>query len=178
MLRIALVTYGGGHEDLIATEKPLIDAFAAIGPYTASMHVWSDASVQWRDFDVVLVRCTWDYHKRLPEFVAWLRRVDAVLPGRLLNPVSTLVWNMDKAYLVELRDSHPGVVHIANSVIVSPPSLDGAWTAEQLRCVCDHILSRTIHSCFVVDVVWCGGGHAPARCRSVVSCRPCYWSFV
>ena len=137
MLRIALVTYGGGHEDLIATEKPLIDAFAAIGPYTASMHVWSDASVQWRDFDVVLVRCTWDYHKRLPEFVAWLRRVDAVLPGRLLNPVSTLVWNMDKAYLVELRDSHPGVVHIANSVIVSPPSLDGAWTAEQLRCVCD-----------------------------------------
>lgn len=57
---------------------------------------WDDPDVDWRSA-LVAVRSTWDYHERLPEFLAWAGSVP-----RLLNGASVFAWNTDKAYLVEL----------------------------------------------------------------------------
>lgn len=67
--------------------------------------VWKDASVHWDDFDLVVVRCCWDYHRAPAEFARWAES----LP-RLANPASSIVWNIDKRYLVELSNAGVPVV--------------------------------------------------------------------
>jgi glutathione synthase/RimK-type ligase-like ATP-grasp enzyme len=62
--------------------------------------VW-DADVVWGDFDLVVVRSTWDYAERLPEFLGWSAHVESVT--RLLNSAEVLRWNTDKRYLAELE---------------------------------------------------------------------------
>ncbi|HVK28856.1 MAG TPA: hypothetical protein VM575_10970 [Nocardioides sp.] len=68
---------------------------------------WDDHDVVWADADLVAVRSTWDYHRRLPAFLAWAGRVEAVTP--LLNGAEVFAWNADKIYLAELADVVPVV---------------------------------------------------------------------
>ncbi|WP_436702245.1 ATP-grasp domain-containing protein [Nocardioides sp. BYT-33-1] len=68
---------------------------------------WDDPAVDWAGADLVAVRSTWDYHRRLPAFLDWARRVEA--GTRLLNGAEVFAWNADKAYLVELADVVPTV---------------------------------------------------------------------
>lgn len=79
--------------------QPLVDALGAAG-LTAAPAVWTDPSVDWSSFDLVLVRSTWDYTSRLAEFLAWAERVESVTG--LANPAAVLAWNTDKHYLAEL----------------------------------------------------------------------------
>jgi glutathione synthase/RimK-type ligase-like ATP-grasp enzyme len=78
---------------------PLQDACAAEG-LRADIVAWDDPTVSWSRFDAVLLRSTWDYSWRLPEFLAWCGRVSARVP--LLNPLEVVRWNTDKRYLGEL----------------------------------------------------------------------------
>ncbi len=69
--------------------------------------VWTDPEVDWSRADAVVVRSTWDYHRRLPEFLAWADRVAATT--RLVNAPDVLRWNADKRYLLDLADAVPVV---------------------------------------------------------------------
>ena len=62
---------------------------------------WDDAAIDWSHFGVVVLRSTWDYVTRLPEFLAWAERVAA--QTQLLNPLPLLRWNIDKHYLQDLQ---------------------------------------------------------------------------
>lgn len=84
----------------------LLDALAAAGVH-ASWAVWSDPAVDWAAADLVAIRSTWDYHRRLPEFLAWARRVERA--GRLLGGADVIAWNADKSYLLELAEQLPVV---------------------------------------------------------------------
>jgi hypothetical protein len=46
--------------------------------------VWTESSVQWSEADAVILRTTWDYHRILPEFLAWARKWDFAI---ILNPL-------------------------------------------------------------------------------------------
>lgn len=83
--------------DLDEDGRPLLDALAALGIQGVPM-VW-DADADWSAFDAVVVRSTWDYPQRRPEFLAWARGIGA---GRLWNPPEVLAWNTDKTYLRQL----------------------------------------------------------------------------
>lgn len=48
-------------------------------------------------FDAVLVRSTWDYTHKLPEYLTWVESLPLVL-----NPASMVRWNSDKHYLADL----------------------------------------------------------------------------
>jgi hypothetical protein len=63
--------------------------------------VWSDPSVPWSAYDVLVVRSTWDYHLHLAEFLAWVRH--ASTGSRLWNPAPVLRWNCRKSYLLDLE---------------------------------------------------------------------------
>ncbi|WP_394826020.1 RimK family alpha-L-glutamate ligase [Pendulispora albinea] len=78
-------------------------AAAVLGELDATVvaAVWSDPNVVWSDFDAVVLRSTWDYFERLPEFLDWLNRMEAA-EVRVWNPVPTVRWNLDKRYLLEL----------------------------------------------------------------------------
>lgn len=85
----------GSDDDL----APLLQACAAEG-LRADIVAWDDPTVSWARFDAVLLRSTWDYTRRLPEFLAWCERVST--QTRLLNPLEVVRWNVDKHYLGEL----------------------------------------------------------------------------
>lgn len=61
---------------------------------------WDDSGVGWTQFDLVVLRSTWDYTMRLPEFLAWAGQVSRATT--LLNPLDVVRWNTDKHYLGDL----------------------------------------------------------------------------
>lgn len=84
----------------------LVDAFRDLG-VDARWAVWDDPSVDWSEADVVAVRSTWDYHRRLADFLAWARATEQVT--RVLNGAEVFAWNADKSYLLELGQEVPTV---------------------------------------------------------------------
>ncbi|GAA4287678.1 hypothetical protein [Georgenia daeguensis] len=67
---------------------------------------WDQPGVDWRAFDAVVIRSTWDYSARREEFVAW---ADAI-GDRLHNAPDLVRWNSDKRYLQDLADDGVPVV--------------------------------------------------------------------
>ena len=63
--------------------------------------IWDDPEVDWKRFDAILIRTTWDYQEKQLAFNQWARRVSAFT--RLVNPVDVVVWNTAKTYLRDLE---------------------------------------------------------------------------
>jgi glutathione synthase/RimK-type ligase-like ATP-grasp enzyme len=63
--------------------------------------VWSEASARLRDADLVVIRSTWDYHRDLAGYRAWLDSLEQNGTA-VANPVSLVRWNLEKTYLDEL----------------------------------------------------------------------------
>jgi glutathione synthase/RimK-type ligase-like ATP-grasp enzyme len=61
--------------------------------------VWDDQTVNWSEFDAILIRTTWDYQEKRDAFVAWAER----LPVPLYNPADIVRWNTHKFYLRDLE---------------------------------------------------------------------------
>lgn len=99
---------------------PLLAALRIAG-ITAQVHDWDDPGVDWAGFDAVLLRSTWDYHQRLPEFLRWCERVAA--GTRLINPLDVVRWNADKHYLADLAQR--GVAVVESHFIEPGEAADG-----------------------------------------------------
>jgi len=99
LTRIALATYStlpGLNDD----DRLLIPALAELG-VAAVPAVWDSPDVRWEEFRAVVVRSCWDYHRRLPEFLAWIGRLERS-GVRLRNPSDVVRWNSHKGYLRDL----------------------------------------------------------------------------
>ena len=99
---IALVTARAARD----LDEDLPPLFAALTRAGASVRVvdWDDAETEWSNFDLALLRSTWDYSMRLPEFLAWVEHASAAT--HLVNPPAMVRWNTDKHYLGELMRAH------------------------------------------------------------------------
>lgn len=71
---------------------------------------WDDVKFNWSFTKYVLFRTTWDYFDRFQEFSTWLNKVSK--QTKLLNSESLIRWNIDKHYLLDLKDKG---VHIAET---------------------------------------------------------------
>ena len=93
--------------------------------------VWSDASVDWRAFDAVIVRSCWDYHLRPDVFAKWID----TLPVPLFNPPQVIRWNMHKSYLLDLASRGVRIprTQIARDVIVKPAISASAHNTHLMR---------------------------------------------
>jgi glutathione synthase/RimK-type ligase-like ATP-grasp enzyme len=89
------------YPDLCDDDRLLIPALERRG-CRAEPALWDDRSRRWGDFDAVVPRSTWDYHRRLPEFLRWLDRLDRESVP-IWNRMPTLRWNITKRYLRELE---------------------------------------------------------------------------
>ena len=101
-MQIALVTWSGLPE-LAADDRLLLEHLPARAV------AWDDEAVDWNAFDAIVLRSTWDYHKRIDEFRAWIDRLDAS-GARLWNPPALLRWNTHKRYLIDLAARGVNVV--------------------------------------------------------------------
>lgn len=111
-MRIALAT-AREVPDLDDEARLLRDALRARGAGCEAA-VWDDDR-DWASYDLVVVRCTWDYAERVAEFLAWAERVAAVT--RLENSLDHLRFTTDKHYLRVLADAG---VPVVPSVFVEP----------------------------------------------------------
>jgi hypothetical protein len=121
---------------------PLQQACAEAG-ITSQVLAWDDPTVSWSRFDAVLLRSTWDYVDRLPEFLAWCDRVSALT--RLWNGPDVVRWNTDKRYLGELAakgvpviESHflapgddPASLPVLDEFVVKPTVGAGSRDAQR-----------------------------------------------
>lgn len=86
-------------------DGPALLAALADEGLAAEVRAWDDPSADWGSYDLVVVRTTWDYWDRLPDYLAWAEAVP-----RLANPASVIRWNTDKRYLRDLADAGVPVV--------------------------------------------------------------------
>jgi glutathione synthase/RimK-type ligase-like ATP-grasp enzyme len=96
--RIALATAArlpAGVEDT----APLVLALAAEGCESRPV-IWSDRSVDWGDYDLVVLHSPWDYTSHVADFLSWVDEVEKA--SRLPNPAALVRWNADKRYLLDL----------------------------------------------------------------------------
>ena len=134
------------HED----DRLLAAALDEIG-IDARPAIWSDASIDWRAFDALVIRSPWDYFTRPQEFRAWL---DARIAtgARMFNPSEVLEWNFDKRYLQDLEAAGapsiptivvppgecPDIAALAaargwDEIVVKPTISGGAYQTHRFR---------------------------------------------
>jgi len=120
--RVALVSARAARhldEDL----APLLGALDAAG-VDAAVVDWDDPEVDWAAYRLALLRSTWDYAQRLPEFLAWADRTANLTA--LINPPAVVRWNTDKHYLTHL--ARAGVPTVPTRFV--EPNQDGARELE------------------------------------------------
>lgn len=64
---------------------------------------WDNPDFDWQQTRYALFRTTWDYFDRFPEFSAWLEKTKHLT--KFINPVDTILWNLDKHYLGDLTQN-------------------------------------------------------------------------
>ncbi|MFF0413660.1 RimK family alpha-L-glutamate ligase [Kitasatospora sp. NPDC004745] len=104
--RVAVVTSGAGIE--FDEDLPLIVRALRADGLSAESARWDDGSVAWPEYDLAVIRSTWDYVEHLDAFLAWADGVAAAT--RLCNPAPVVRWNSDKHYLRELAARGVAVV--------------------------------------------------------------------
>ena len=65
--------------------------------------IWSEATVNWQDFQAIIIRSCWDYHKQVEQFLQWIEVIERLnIP--LYNQASIIQWNYHKGYLKEMAE--------------------------------------------------------------------------
>lgn len=92
----------------IHREEDLLIAGLRANGLRVARRAWSDPGFDWSSTRSAILRSTWDYFHRLPEFRAWLGR--ARRATRLINDAALIDWNLDKHYLADLAAAGVEVV--------------------------------------------------------------------
>ena len=100
---IALVTCADIPE-LEPDDRLLIEPLRHRGA-DVTVAIWDDPGVDWKAFDLVVLRSPWDYTPRRDAFVSWAESVP-----RLVNAAAIVEWNTDKRYLATLDAAGAPVV--------------------------------------------------------------------
>lgn len=87
---------------------PLLHAALADVGVVAELVHWDDPGTVWPDYDLVVVRGTWDSTARPCEYLAWANQVASV--SVLANGADVFAWNLDKRYLKDLQACRVSVV--------------------------------------------------------------------
>jgi len=102
LFTIALVTDSDG-PNLSSSDQTLLAPLRARGIGALAVP-WRAPHVDWRAFDLVVLRSCWNYHRHLAGFRAWIDHL-AAAGVRVCNPPAVVRWNLDKAYLRDLADA-------------------------------------------------------------------------
>ena len=127
--RIALVTCEQ-FPTLSDDDRLLQQALGARG-LSGTPVVWTEPSPDWSAFDLAMIRSTWDYHRRFPDFQRWIDETAPRVP--LWNPPTLLRWNMRKTYLRDLAGN--GVPTVPTEWGAAPTDLARAAASHQWRRV-------------------------------------------
>lgn len=124
--RIAIATCSG-YDDHKAGDELLRAALRERG-CEAEAAVWDAEEIDWSEYDLCLVRSTWDYHEKHRQFLDWARQAEATT--LLQSPAGLIAWNSDKTYLRELSEAGVRIVPTVWVERDADIDLDGVVAAE------------------------------------------------
>ena len=101
-MNIALLTCYA-FPNLIEADQKLIPELALLG-FSAEAVIWDDPEVNWKKYDIAIIRNTWDYFQKTSVFYSWLEKMNETSCS-FINPLSVIRWNMHKFYLREMSDA-------------------------------------------------------------------------
>ncbi|MFN8283190.1 MAG: hypothetical protein U0U67_08230 [Chitinophagales bacterium] len=94
-MQVAFVTYHKFpdlYEDDQLLQQYLIQKDIEVIPVS-----WDNSSINWQQFDWIILRSMWNYFEQPIEFDKWLDKL-ASLNCNVLNPISVVKWNQNKNY--------------------------------------------------------------------------------
>ncbi len=94
-------------DNVVREDRLVLEALEKLG-LAVKKGAWSDASFNWSQTKIALFRTTWDYAEKFTEFSDWLMEVS--IKTKLVNDYETIIWNLDKHYLLDLKDAGVNVV--------------------------------------------------------------------
>lgn len=105
-MKIAYVCYEdvGKYTSSVENEDEILFKFLKEKGLDITMEVWSDPNVDWKAYDLAVLKSPWDYFDKIDQFQQWLNTLEN-LNVSLLNPVKVVKWNSDKHYLQEIADA-------------------------------------------------------------------------
>lgn len=95
-------------ENFFTYDKLLFEPMKNIG-WIAKEISWRNESVNWNDFDSVIVRSTWDYQNDSEKFISVLEKINSS-SAHLENDLDLMKWNMNKNYLFDLENKGVRIV--------------------------------------------------------------------
>ena len=147
--RIALVT-SKDFPELTSGENLLPHALCDQG-HEVDMCIWDAKDAVWQNYDAVVIRCPWDYHKKISQFLAWLDLL-ATCQINVINDIETLRWNLNKSYLFELLQAGLPVIPTqllalsdqrtlheifkamhSKEIVIKPVQSAGAWRTLRIN---------------------------------------------
>lgn len=104
-MKIALVTYqdkGAYNTINVNNEDNQIINYLTEKGLNISKEIWNDERVEWKNYDLAILKSPWDYFDLIDDFYAWLNKIES-LNLKLLNPLATVRWNTHKHYLQDIE---------------------------------------------------------------------------
>lgn len=94
-------------ENFHTYDKLLIEPMKTFG-WIAEEISWRNEKVNWKGYDAVIVRSTWDYQNDPEKFLSVLEKINSV--SHLENNLELMKWNMNKNYLFDLEQKGVKIV--------------------------------------------------------------------
>lgn len=95
-------------EDFFVYDQMLIEPLRQQG-WVADEVSWRKKNVDWDQYDVVIIRSTWDYQQDAEAFLDCLQKIESS-SARLENCLKIVEWNISKAYLKDLQNQGVAIV--------------------------------------------------------------------
>ena len=109
---IALITfhqYEDFFEGAEVNEDDRLIAFLQHKNLNVTAVSWNNPDINWKQFDLIVLKSPWDYHDHIDAFLSWIRTLQN--EGiQVLNPPETILWNSDKKYLTEIAEAQLPVI--------------------------------------------------------------------
>ena len=120
-------------DELFEEDNLLTRGFEAQG-FQASPVIWSDPNIDWNQFDIALIRSTWDYLDASEHFLNVLSKIESS-SCKLFNPLSAVRWNMDKHYLMDLEKQGISIIPTSIASHVELATLHKRFVENQWHTV-------------------------------------------
>ena len=129
----------------VVDDKLAIEVLEKNNEYQVTSVAW-DQDYDWTQFDLVIIRTTWDYVQRINEFLPKLKLIAS--QTKLLNSYEVVDWNHHKFYLKELEAKGVKIVPTQNFTYpctITPPA---EWKNE--RFIIKPAVSATAYKTMIV----------------------------
>ena len=135
-------------DDFVSYDALVADCLADCGVEVDNVS-WRSRTVNWDDYEMVIIRSPWDYQQAEDEFMTVLEAIDAST-AVLWNPIDVVRWNVRKTYLQELHDR--GITIVPTQFVQSP-------TESQIRGIfevfeSDQIVIKPVVGANANDTFW------------------------